>query len=217
MKHDASIVRSVVHEHAYLGPAVRLRGTVIGRSCDLRAHAAVRRRSGARRRVLRRRGCGRQPGRQGVPVQDRRGGCGRHLVDRLGEPGRAHVVRSPRRGGSRERGHHARGRDPARHGLRHLAQEGCGRQHEPRHQPGRPRAEAVDHRWAEPLRGQRRGRRARHSPADPLPSPELDDRRRDLGAVVADRPEQRRDPHPGQRGARHRRGDAAQDRAVAPA
>ncbi len=41
MKHDASIVRSVVHEHAYLGPAVRLRGTVIGRSCDLRAHAAV--------------------------------------------------------------------------------------------------------------------------------------------------------------------------------
>ncbi|MGZ4754621.1 MAG: sugar phosphate nucleotidyltransferase [Acidimicrobiia bacterium] len=41
VKHDASIVRSVVHEHAYLGPAVRLRGTVIGRSCDLRAHAAV--------------------------------------------------------------------------------------------------------------------------------------------------------------------------------
>ncbi|MGZ8805445.1 MAG: sugar phosphate nucleotidyltransferase, partial [Microbacterium sp.] len=41
MKHDASVVRSVVHEHAYIGPAVRLRGTVIGRSCDLRAHAAV--------------------------------------------------------------------------------------------------------------------------------------------------------------------------------
>ncbi len=41
MKHDASVVRSVVHEHAYIGPAVRLRGTVIGRSCDLRSHAAV--------------------------------------------------------------------------------------------------------------------------------------------------------------------------------
>jgi mannose-1-phosphate guanylyltransferase/phosphomannomutase len=41
LKHDASVVRSVVHEHAYLGPAVRLRGSVIGRSCDLRAHAAV--------------------------------------------------------------------------------------------------------------------------------------------------------------------------------
>jgi mannose-1-phosphate guanylyltransferase/phosphomannomutase len=41
MKHDGSIVRSVVHEHAYLGPAVRLRGSVIGRSCDLRANAAV--------------------------------------------------------------------------------------------------------------------------------------------------------------------------------
>lgn len=41
VKHDASIVRSVVHEHAYLGPAVRLRGAVVGRSSDLRAHAAV--------------------------------------------------------------------------------------------------------------------------------------------------------------------------------
>src|SRR4051812_10685537 len=41
MKHDGSIVRSVVHEHTYLGPATRLRGSVIGRSCDLRANAAV--------------------------------------------------------------------------------------------------------------------------------------------------------------------------------
>jgi mannose-1-phosphate guanylyltransferase/phosphomannomutase len=41
MKHDGSIVRSVVHEHTYLGPAIRLRGSVIGRSCDLRANAAV--------------------------------------------------------------------------------------------------------------------------------------------------------------------------------
>ena len=31
-------------------------------------------------------------------------------------------------------------------------QEGRGRHHEPRHQPDRPRAEALDHRRAEPLR-----------------------------------------------------------------
>ena len=41
VKHDASLVRSVVHEHTYVGPAVRLRGAVVGRSSDLRAHAAV--------------------------------------------------------------------------------------------------------------------------------------------------------------------------------
>jgi mannose-1-phosphate guanylyltransferase/phosphomannomutase len=41
VKHDASIVRSVVHEHTYVGPSVRLRGAVVGRSSDLRSHAAV--------------------------------------------------------------------------------------------------------------------------------------------------------------------------------
>jgi mannose-1-phosphate guanylyltransferase / phosphomannomutase len=33
---EASLERTVVHDNAYLGEAVRLRGTVIGRSCDLR-------------------------------------------------------------------------------------------------------------------------------------------------------------------------------------
>jgi mannose-1-phosphate guanylyltransferase/phosphomannomutase len=41
VKHDASIERSVVHEHTYVGPSVRLRGAVVGRSSDLRSHAAV--------------------------------------------------------------------------------------------------------------------------------------------------------------------------------
>jgi mannose-1-phosphate guanylyltransferase/phosphomannomutase len=33
---DAFLERTVVNDHAYLGEAVRLRGTVVGRSCDLR-------------------------------------------------------------------------------------------------------------------------------------------------------------------------------------
>jgi mannose-1-phosphate guanylyltransferase/phosphomannomutase len=41
VKHDASVVHSVVHEHTYVGPAVRLRGAVVGRSSDLRSHATV--------------------------------------------------------------------------------------------------------------------------------------------------------------------------------
>jgi mannose-1-phosphate guanylyltransferase/phosphomannomutase len=36
---DAFLHRSVVHDNVYLGPAVRLRGSVIGRSCDLRRGA----------------------------------------------------------------------------------------------------------------------------------------------------------------------------------
>ncbi len=36
---EAFLERAVVHDHAYLGPAVRLRGCVVGRSCDLRRGA----------------------------------------------------------------------------------------------------------------------------------------------------------------------------------
>ena len=36
VRHDAQLERSVVNDNAYLGEAVRLRGAVIGRACDLR-------------------------------------------------------------------------------------------------------------------------------------------------------------------------------------
>ncbi len=36
---DAFLERAVVHDNAYLSQGVRLRGSVVGRSCDLRAHA----------------------------------------------------------------------------------------------------------------------------------------------------------------------------------
>jgi len=36
---DAFLERTVVHDNAYLGPSVRLRGTVVGKSCDLRRGA----------------------------------------------------------------------------------------------------------------------------------------------------------------------------------
>lgn len=39
VKEDAFIERSVLHDHAYVGPGVRLRGCVIGRSTDLRRGA----------------------------------------------------------------------------------------------------------------------------------------------------------------------------------
>ena len=36
VRNDAFLERTVVNDNAYLGEAVRLRGTVVGRSCDLR-------------------------------------------------------------------------------------------------------------------------------------------------------------------------------------
>jgi mannose-1-phosphate guanylyltransferase/phosphomannomutase len=39
VRQDADLERTVVHDNAYLDHAVRLRGTVVGRSCDLRAYA----------------------------------------------------------------------------------------------------------------------------------------------------------------------------------
>ncbi len=41
VRDNVDLERVVIHDNAYLGPSVRLRGTVVGRSCDLRAHARV--------------------------------------------------------------------------------------------------------------------------------------------------------------------------------
>src|SRR5205085_5229754 len=39
VKHDASLARTVVHDHVYIGPAAHLRGCIVGRSADLRRGA----------------------------------------------------------------------------------------------------------------------------------------------------------------------------------
>ncbi|HVM40375.1 MAG TPA: mannose-1-phosphate guanyltransferase [Acidimicrobiia bacterium] len=41
VRHDAFLERSLVHDHSYLGPATRLRGCSVGRSCDLRHGARI--------------------------------------------------------------------------------------------------------------------------------------------------------------------------------
>ena len=39
VKHDASLSRTVVHDHVYIGPGATLRGCIVGRSADLRRGA----------------------------------------------------------------------------------------------------------------------------------------------------------------------------------
>ena len=74
------------------------------------ARARARRgRHRRRQRVLRRPGRGDQPEREGLPVQDGRVGRDRHLVDRVGEPRRAHALRPPRRARPGQRRHQPRG------------------------------------------------------------------------------------------------------------
>ena len=124
VKADAFLERAVCHDHVYVGPGTNLRGCVIGRNTDLRAHVRVE---------------------EGVVVGDE---CfvGEHAVInpnvkiypfKTVEAGA--VVTSSivwesrgartlfgRRGvrGPRQRRHHPRGRRARRDGVRHLAAEG---------------------------------------------------------------------------------------------
>ena len=41
VKHDAHVVRSVVHEHTYIGSSARVSGAVVGRACDLRSNSTI--------------------------------------------------------------------------------------------------------------------------------------------------------------------------------
>ncbi len=105
---EASLERTVVHDNAYLGEAVRLRGTVVGRSCDLRN--GVRTEEGVvlgdecfvGEDALLAGGC------EGLPVQDGRGRRDRQQLDRVGVARRAQPVRASGHRRPRERGHHAR-------------------------------------------------------------------------------------------------------------
>ena len=138
VKADADIERSVVHDHVLHRPlGARLRGAVVGRASDIRDSARIEEDVvigdecfvGAHAII--------NPSREDLPVQDGRAGRARHVVDRVGEQGRAHAVRPARRARPRQRRHHVGGRGPARDGVRHRAQEGLGRVHEPRHEPRR--------------------------------------------------------------------------------
>ena len=178
VKHDAQVVRSVVHEHTYIGASARVRGAVVGRACDLRSQSTIE--PGA---VL---GNECFVGEGAVVTSDvkvypfKSVDAGAVITSSIVWETKGARTLFGRRGasGNCERRHHGRGRDAPRAGLRHVVEEGCGRHHEPRHQPRRTRPEAVGDRGAQPRRRQRRRRRARHRPAHPVPSAELSECRR---------------------------------------
>ena len=123
----------------YIGQSARLRGAVLGRASDIRDSVRIEEGVVDRRRVLRRRPARSSTRRVKIyPFKIGRAGRARHVVDRVGEQGRAHAVRPARCARARQRRHHLGGRGAARDGVRHRAQEGLGRLHQPRHQSRRP-------------------------------------------------------------------------------
>ena len=108
------------------------------RSCDLRSHAAVEEGAVLGDECFVGEGAVVNPGVKVYPFKTVEAGAVVDVVDRVGEPPGAQRVRAPGRVRARQRRHHARARDAARAGLRHVAEEGRGRHHEPRHEPRSP-------------------------------------------------------------------------------
>ena len=130
VKSDAFVERAVCHDHVYVGPSARLRGCVIGRSTDLRAHARIE------EGVVVGDECfvGEQavinPGVKVYPFKTVENGpsstrrsCGRAAAPAPSSAGGG--------SGAGQRRRHAGGRDPGRDGVRHRAQEGRHRHHQP--------------------------------------------------------------------------------------
>ena len=141
---------------------------------------------------------------------------GRQLVDRVGEPRRAHAVRSPRHPRARQRRHHPGGRGAARDGVRHRARSGA--RSSPRAATRAASARALKRAVIGGLN--LAGVNVEDIELATVPLTRFQVRngrvaRRHHGAARARRSRQRRDPLLRRRRARHRRGDAAQDRAAA--
>ncbi len=174
---NSSLQRSVVHDNAYLGAGVRIEGSVLGRSTDLRQGVRCEEGVvlgdecfvGAARRD--------PAGRQGVPVQDRRGRGHRQLVDHLGVAGRPDALRPGRGPGTGQRGHQPRAGRAAVDGLGHHHREGGHHLGLPRHQPGRPGAQAGHHGRLQRGGGERGRPGGGHGAGHPVPGAVVEQRR----------------------------------------
>ena len=214
VRHDVQLERSVVNDNTYLGEAVRLRGAVIGRACDLRKGVRADEGVTVGDECFIGEDAHLERGGEGLSVQDRRGGGDGQRLDRVGVARRPQPVRPRRRVGPGQRRHHARAGDQGGHGLRLDAQERHPGHHVARLQPLGPHVEAGHDGRAQRGRRRRRGPRGRVRAGHPVHrAPSVVRRRhhhppRERRPAVGDHPLLRR-PRP-----RHHRGLAAQDRAA---
>ena len=167
----AELQRSVIGENSYLGPATRVEGAVLGRSCDLRVGARIEPGAvvgegclvGAHAEV-----------RGDVKVYPYKvveaGGPGQRL-HRVGVGRVTHPVRPRGRPGHRQRRHQPRAGGAPGQGVGVGLREGLVHHRLARHEPGRPRAQARPHGRVQLGRGERQRPRAGHRAGDPAPRP----------------------------------------------
>ena len=131
VRNDAFLERTVVNDNAYLGDSVRLRGTVVGRSCDLRN--GVRTEEG----VVIGDECfvGDEaqlgPGVKVYPFKTIEAGAVVNESIVWESRGARSLFGAEGRGRPGQRRHHPRVRRPGRHGLRRHDQEGLDGHHVP--------------------------------------------------------------------------------------
>ena len=170
--------RAVIHDNTYIGENVRLRGTTVGRSCDLRN--GVRAEEGVvlgdecfvgEQAVL-------SAGVKVYPFKTVEGGRGHQQLDRVGVAGLAQPVRAARRVGAGQRRRDARAGHPGGDGVRHDAQEGRHGHHVARLEPVGPNAQAGDDGRAQRRRRERARPRGGVDAGHPLRGGPPRDRRR---------------------------------------
>ena len=146
-----------------------LRGAVIGRVRDLRAHAAVEEGVVVGDECFVGEGAVVNPGVKVYPFKTVEAGA--VVTSSIVWESRGARTLFGRRGvaRARQRRHHPRGRGPPGDGLRHALKKGAVVTTSRDTSRVARALKRVDHRRAQPLRRQRRGRRARHGAAHPVP------------------------------------------------
>ena len=165
----AELRRSVIGENSYLGPASRVEGAVLGRSCDLRIGARIEPGAVVGRGLPGRGPCRGAQRRQGLSLQGRRGRRPGQRLHRVGVGWVADPLRPRGRAGHRQRRHQPRAGGAPGQGLGVGVREGLVHHGLARHQPGGPGAQARPHGRVQLGRGERQRPGAGHGAGDPAP------------------------------------------------
>ena len=213
---DADLERAVVHDNAYLGEGVRLRGAVVGRSCDLRRRRPLR---GGRRCSATSASSASTPssaaGVKVYPFKTVEAGAIINSSIVWESRGARSLFGRDGRGRAGQRRHHPRAGRPGGHGLRHHPEEGRHGHHVAGLEPGGPDAQAGGDGRPQRRRRQRRRPRGGAGAGHPVPGPPARAPAAGITVrLVAGDPQSVVDPLLRRRRRRHRRGRPAQDRAA---
>ena len=131
VKSNASIERTVVHDHVYVGGSSRLRGAVVGRASDLRSNVHLDEGVVIGNDCFIGDGASVFPQVKIYPFKSVEAGAAVTSSIVWETRGARTLFGRARRARARQRRHHLRGRGPPRARVRNVAAEGLGRHDEP--------------------------------------------------------------------------------------